>query len=206
MAAGKDPLRLIKRHSVPTLRVSRGRYAGLVNVNELTAQIRAKHRRVLASFLKEIHGPGGRTDAHNVDDPSRRNIPRIPHVQSMDDPRVDISLVGDIAALDWFTSTPGLKGSVLTISIAGHHRLMKTRTSLPTGECDAWAGAVLGEDLIKHAYRAGTLSGSTPCGGATPAGGRLTTVYYRLFLDENGHPMERPEAMSDRELRRMDEL
>lgn len=83
---------------------------------------------------------------------------------------------------------------------------MKTRTSLASGECDAWAGAVLGEDLIQHAYRAGTLSGHTPVGSTTPAGGRLTTVYYRLFLNETGNPMERPEAMNDSELRRMDEL
>lgn len=99
--------------------VSPRRYTGPVNVNELTAQIRTKHRSVLTSFLEEIHGPDGHTDANNVDDPSRRNMPRIPHVRSLDDPRIDISLVGDIAALDWFTSTPGLTGTVLTISIAG---------------------------------------------------------------------------------------
>lgn len=175
-------------------------------MNELREQIRVKHRRALTAFLEEIYGPDGPTGSHNVDDPSKRNMPRISHVRSMDDHRIDISLVGDIAALDWFTSTPGLKGTVLTVSIAGHHRLMKTRTSLASGECDAWAGAVLGKDLIQHAYRAGTLSGHTPAGSRTPAGGRLTTVYYRLFLDENGQPMERPEAMNDSELRRMDEL
>lgn len=177
-----------------------------MNVNELTVQIRAKHRRVLAAFLEEIHGPDGLTHEGNVDDPSQRNVPRIPRVRSLDDPRIDISLVGDIAYLDWFTSTPGLKGMVLTISIAGHHRLMQTRTSLATGECDAWAAAVFGDDLVQHAYRAGALSGSVPSGSAVSAGGRLTTVYYRLFLDEDGRPMDKPEAMSGPELRRMDEI
>lgn len=182
------------------------RYAGVVNVNELSAQIRTKYRRPLATFWEDLHGPAGHTGAHNVDDPGRRQMPSIPRVRSLDDPRIEISLVGDIANLDWFTSTPGLKGRVLTLSIAGHHRLMKTRTSLASGECDAWAAAVLGEDQIRHAYRAGTLSGSVAAGTAAPVGGRLMTVYYRLFLDENGLPMERPDELSDKLLRRMDEL
>lgn len=168
--------------------------------------IRAKHRRALASFREDIHGPAGLTGADNVGDPSRRHMPSIPRVRSLDDPRIDISLVGDLAHLDWFTSTPGLKGTVVTLSIAGHHRLLKTRTSLATGECDAWAAAVLGEDAIKHAYRAGTLSGAIPSASTAAAGGRLTTVYYRLFLDETGHPMDKPVAMDDQLLRRMDEL
>jgi hypothetical protein len=177
-----------------------------VIVNDLSEQIRAKHRRILVSFLYDIHGPWGHTDAYNVDDPSRRNMPCIPRIRSLEQPRINISLVGDIAALDWFTSTPGLKGSVLTISIAGHHRLVKTRTSLATGECDAWATAVLGDDLIKHAYRTGSPNDAAPTMTTAPAGNRLTSVHYQLFLDENGQPMERPEAMSGRELCRMDDL
>lgn len=177
-----------------------------MNVPELSSKIRAKYRRQLASFREDLHGPDGHTGAHNVDAPSSRRMPAIPRVRSLDDPRIEISVVGDIANLDWFTSTPGLKGQVLTLSIAGHHRLMKTRTSLATGECDAWAAAVLGEDQIKHAYRAGALSGSVPTGTVEPVSGRLMTVYYRLFLDDGGLPMERPEEMSDKLLRRMDEL
>lgn len=133
-------------------------------------------------------------------------MPGIPRVRSLEDPRIDISLIGDVADLDWFTSTPGLKGTVLTISIAGHHRLLKTRTSLATGECDAWATAVLGEVAVRHAYRAGTLSDAVSSSSAAAAGGRLTTVYYRLFLDEHGQPMDKPDAMDDQLLRRMDEL
>lgn len=177
-----------------------------MNVNELSEQIRIKYRRSLVSFREDLYGPAGHTGEHNVDDHGGRQMPSIPRVRSLDDPRIEISLVGDIANLDWFTSTPGLKGQVLTLSIAGHHRLMKTRTSLATGEFDAWAAAVLGDDLVHHAYRAGTLSGSAPAGTAMSAGERLMTVYYRLFLDEDGLPMERPEELSDKLLRRMNEL
>lgn len=186
--------------------VSPRRYTNAVNVNELTSQIRTKHRRLLATFLEELHGPHGRTGAHNVGDPSRRNIPRISRVRSLDDPRIDISLAGDIAVLDWFTSTPGLKGTVLTISIAGHHHLMKTRTSLATEEFDTWAAAVLGDDLIKHTYRASTLSGFIPTGSAARVAGRLTTVYYRVFQNNDGQPMGKPDEMNDPDFRRMDEL
>jgi hypothetical protein len=167
-----------------------------VNVDELSVRIQDKYRVELAGFRRKVFGPEGNTGAHNQDDPDR-SIPGLGPVRSLEDRHVGLTVGADVAHLDWFTQTPGMEGSCVTMSIAGHHRVMGTRTSLPTEECDAWMQAVLGVAWSESAYRAGTLSG---------VAGRLSTVYYRLFLDEEGHPMPKPDSVQDRGLRPIDEL
>lgn len=153
-----------------------------MNVNELSARIQQKHREAIEAFRIQVFGPEGHIGPHNDGDPDRR-IPDLGPIRSLWDKHVDLTLGGDVSDLDWLVEDPTLTGTCVTISIAGHHRIMGGRTSLPSGECDAWVQAIFEPGWMDHAYRAGTLSG---------VDGRLSTVYYRMFLDEDGNPMDRP--------------
>lgn len=62
--------------------------------------------------------------------------------------------------------------------------------SLGMGECDAWAEGVLGEDLFTQVSRTGTPSGPAPSGRTVLGRERLTTVCYRIFLNEDVQPMK----------------
>jgi hypothetical protein len=118
-------------------------------------------------------------------------------VASLDNPGISITLAGEVADLGWTEEDPTADGVCLTVSVAGRDRATAERVAPPTGETDAWLLAFLGPEWFRHAYRAGTRSGGN---------GRLTTVYYRLFLDTEGNPIPKPEDYEDADLRRMDEL
>lgn len=167
-----------------------------MNINELSMRIQDKYRQTLTDFRRKILGEEGRSTALNQNDP-HREIPSIGRIRSLEDKHVELTIVADAADLDWFAEDPALEGTCITVSMAGHHRLLGSRTSLPTGECDAWLRAILGAHWADHAYRAGTLSG---------VDGRLSTVYYRLFLDGDDCPMLRPDSYKERGLRKMSEL
>lgn len=167
-----------------------------VDINELRARIQKRHREAIAVFRRKVLGPEGRSGAHNADDPGRR-IPYLGPVRSLWDKRINLTLGGDISDLDWMMEDASATGSCLTLSIAGHHRLTGGRASLPSGECDAWVQAIFDSEWMGHAYRAGTLSGVE---------GRLSTVYYRLFLDPKGEPMPKPRNFDHPGLRPMSEI
>lgn len=167
-----------------------------MDVNELSARIQDKHRIALADFRRRLFGPEGHSGLHNENDPDRR-IPGLGPLRSLEDRHADLTLSADVSDLDWFTEDSSETGSCVTVSIAGHHRVMGGRTSLPSGECDAWVQAILGVAWMDHVYRAGTLSG---------VAGRLSTVYYRLFLDTEGNPKDKPVGFQDMDLRRVSEL
>ncbi|MDO5863447.1 MULTISPECIES: hypothetical protein [Paenarthrobacter] len=168
-----------------------------MEINALTVQIQDKYRKELADFRKKVLGPEGQSHAGNQHE-SRRELPRFGPVRTLTDSKVDLTIVADTSDLDWFAEDPSLVGQrCITISIAGHHRLMGNRTSLPSGECDAWVQAILGLGWTEHVYRAGTVSG---------VAGRPSTVYYRLFLDAESNPRERPEKFKDKEMRPLREL
>lgn len=167
-----------------------------MDINELSTRIQKKHREAIGRFRREILGPEGHSGKHHSNDAGRR-IPGLGPVRSLIDRHVDLTLGGDCADLDWIMEDPPETGSCVTISIAGHHRMTGGRTSLPSGECDAWVREIFGPEWIDHAYRAGTLSG---------VDGRLSTVYYRVFLDGNGEPKQKPANFNHPGLRPMTEL
>ncbi|WP_422758974.1 hypothetical protein [Paenarthrobacter sp. C1] len=168
-----------------------------MDIHTLTVQIQDKYRRELADFRKKVLGPEGRSHAGNQHE-SGRELPRFGPVRTLTDSKVDLTIVADTADLDWFAEDPSLVGQrCITISLAGHHRLMGNRTSLPSGESDAWVQAILGDGWTEHVYRAGTLSG---------VAGRVSTVYYRLFLDADSNPRVRPDTFRDKELRPLRDL
>lgn len=167
-----------------------------MDVNELSARIQKKHREAIAGFRAKIFGPEGHSGAHNESDPDRR-IPGLGPVRSLRDKHVDLTLGGDVADLSWLMEDPTVTGTCVTLSVAGHHRVMGGRASLPAGECDAWVQAIFDPGWMDHAHRAGTLSG---------VAGRLSTVYYRMFLDKDGKPMDRPVNFDHPGLRLMGQL
>ena len=163
----------------------------------MSEQILNKCREELADFRKRILGPEGRSHAGNQQQ-ERRELPRFGPIRSLTDSKVDLTIVADTSDMDWFAGDPSLvRQRCVTVSLAGHHRLMGNRTSLLSGECDAWVQAILGVGWTENVYRAGTLSGVS---------GQLSTVYYRLFLDGESNPRERPESFKDKELRPLKDL
>ena len=166
-----------------------------MNVDELRQTIRKKYGEDLLLFRDRLLGPDGRTDAENSSNPLERNIPSMGE-RSVTDRFVDISVIADVADTGWLWNNHALPGSCITISFAGHHRQLGTRVSLPSGECDAWASEIVGNAWAPFLYRAGTLSGPS----------RLSTAYYRVFLDEHGSPVMKPAAVQDGELRHISEL
>ena len=169
-----------------------------MDVDELRRAIRRKHGDDLERFREWFLGPDGRTNDETMGNPSARKIPGIGK-RSLTDRFVDLSIGADVVDTGWFFEDPVLEGSCITVSFAGHHRQLGTRVSLPSGECDAWACEIVGQDWAPYLYRAGTLSG-------VKSAGRLTTVYYRLFLDGAGAPIMKPEGIEGEQLRHISEL
>lgn len=166
-----------------------------MDVPELAARIVKKYGEKIEALVRKVTGPQGHTGPATIDDPSR-HIPSLGPVRSLYDARVDLTLGSDISDLAWLTEDTVAEGTCLTLSIAGHHRVTGARVPLPSGECDAWLRAIFPQ-WAPAAYRAGTLSGVDQ---------RLTTVYYRVFFDAAGEPMQKPEHFNHPGLRPLNEL
>jgi len=169
-----------------------------MDVDELRRAIRKKHGDDLERFRALFLGPEGRTNGENSSNPLERKMPMMGH-RALTDRHVDLTVSADVVDTGWFFENPDLEGSCATVSFAGHHRQLGTRVSLPSGECDAWASEIVGDQWAAYLYRAGTLSGVSGTG-------RLSTVYYRVFLDGTGDPVMKPEAIVHEQLRHISEL
>lgn len=167
-----------------------------MNVEELGTQIRAKYGKEVEGFRDRVLGPEGRTGPDTKIEEGKSTMPSA-SFRSLTDRHALISVVGDVCDTSWLEQNPDLAGSVMTLSIAGRHRLLGGRTSLPSGECDAWAIEIVGQERAPYLYRAGTLTG---------VAGRLSTVYYRVFMNDEGIPVAKPDAVSHPQLRRISEL
>ncbi|MGO4433861.1 hypothetical protein AB4Y88_11345 [Paenarthrobacter sp. RAF9] len=164
-------------------------------MNELTTRIQIQHNHELSAFRQDITSApyqGATIPSLNA---GRRSV-RMSPVQSVEDGNANLTIVADVEGLARFTADKGLKGSCITVSIAGHRRNTGSRVHLPLAECDAWIEAILGGSWITHVYRAGYK--------AEPDG-RLDIASYRLFLDERRNPVSKPQAVADTTLRRLEE-
>lgn len=171
------------------------RYVGGMNVEELRAKIRTRHADSVDRFRAAVLGPEGRNGPDTKPINGRSPFPSISH-PSVSDRHAAISVVGDVAELAWLQENPELSGLVMTLSIAGRHRLLGQRMSLPSGECDAWISEIIGEDLLPFLYRAGSLSGT----------GMVSTVYYKVFMNEQRAAVTKPAGVEHPELRPLTEL
>ena len=154
---------------------------------ELRRTIERKHRDKLEQFRRafmleenvfDVHRPHGEQRPLNVG-PFR----------SVSDKFAELTFGADRSALSYIEETPGLAGYKVTISMAGHHRVMRTRLPLSVEETDAWLYAILGDEWAGHSYHGGAMTGVNENGGR----GGLTTVYYMLFLTDELRPMPRPD-------------
>lgn len=167
-----------------------------MNVDEMRAQIRKKYGMEVDGFRSRVLSPEGRTGPDTRIEAGKSPMPST-SFHSLTDRHALISIAGDVCDTSWLEQDPDLTGSVMTLSIAGRHRLLGGRMSLPSGECDAWAMEIVGPDRAPYLYRAGTMIG---------VAGRLTTVYYRVFLDEEGHPAMKPQSVNHPQLCHLGEL
>lgn len=166
-----------------------------MNVGELRAKIRTRHANSVERFRAAVLGPEGRNGPDTMAVNGRSPFPSISH-PSVSDRHAAISVVGDVADLAWLQENPELSGFVMTLSIAGRHRVLGQRMSLPSGECDAWISEIVGEDLLPFVYRAGSLSGT----------GMVSTVYYKIFMDEHKSAITKPAGVDHPQLRPLSEL
>lgn len=167
-----------------------------MNVDDLRAKIRGKHAASIEQFRSAVLGPEGLNGPETKAVNGRSPFPSISH-PSVTDRHAAISVVGDVAELAWLKENPNLPGFVMTLSIAGRHKLLGERMSLPSGECDAWISEIVGDDLLPFVYRAGTLSG---------VAGRASTVYYNVFMDETRAGVMKPDGVDHPQLRHLSEL
>ncbi|MBT2588405.1 hypothetical protein [Arthrobacter sp. ISL-95] len=113
-------------------------------------------------------------------------------MQSFEDTNTNLTIAAHTDELAWFTAEPVGPGTCITVIIAGHSRETGIRAPLPLDECDTWAHVILGPAWITHTYKAST------CGNIR---GHLHLLRYRVFLDDQGNPIGRPDQIGDDEFR-----
>lgn len=157
-----------------------------MSTNELRRTIEKKHRDALDRFK------GAFMDDAALFSESRRygenRTQNIGSLKSVTDRHAELTFGADRATLSYATEVPGLSGFRITLSMAGHHRMMGSRVHLSVEETDAWLYSILGDEWADHSYHAGAMTGTSVGGGAS----RLTTVYYLLYLSEDGQPIPQP--------------
>lgn len=161
-----------------------------MDIDQLARTIRQKHRREISALHHELFGEDGTLSKQTIDNENRKT-PRIGPVASLTERFTKLTIVADMADLAFLDQNPSLEGTCVTVSIAGHHRVMDSRVPVNIAEAKAWIRVVLGDKWAPHAYQQGTLSG---------VGGRATTMYFRLFLDAGYRPCTRPDKFGGPEL------
>ncbi|MGP0222520.1 MULTISPECIES: hypothetical protein [unclassified Paenarthrobacter] len=165
-----------------------------MTTTQLTTRIQVQHTQELASFRQDITSPPYQAGTPTALNAARRSV-RMGPVQSVEDGNANLTIVGDVEGLAWFTADKGLLGSCITVSIAGHRRSTGSRVQLSLAECDAWIEAILGGSWLNQVYRSGT---------SVVRDGRLDVASYRLFMDERSNPMAKPKTVVDDTLRRLE--
>lgn len=150
---------------------------------ELRKTIEKRHSDALSRFKRTFMDDA---NLFSEDRPYEGNRPaNLGPLKSVTDRHAEITFGADRAKLSYATTTPGLPGFKLTLSMAGHHRMMGSRVPLSVEETDAWLYATFGDEWADHSYHAGAMSGVS---------GRFTTVFYLLYLSEDLQPIPQPQA------------
>lgn len=114
--------------------------------------------------------------------------PRLGPVKSVTDRHALLTVVADVVDQAVMLEDEQLEGSLLTFSVAAHHRQLHTRLTVDVDEAAEWVRTILGDPWGEHIHAGGTLS--TTATGNGPQ--RLTTQYFYLFITPLGQPHDPP--------------
>lgn len=111
-------------------------------------------------------------------------------VKSVTDRHAQLTIVADVVDQAVMLEDDQLSGSMLTFSVASHHRQLHSRLTVNLEEAVAWIRTILGTDWSDHVHAGGALS--TTATGQGPQ--RLTTQFFYLFITPTGKPHDPPAA------------
>ena len=117
-----------------------------------------------------------------------QTLQRLGPVKSLTDRHAQLTIVADVVEQAVMLEDDQLSGSLLTFSVASHHRQLHSRLTVNLEEAVAWIRAILGPDWSEHVYAGGALS--TTGSGRGPQ--RLTTQFFYLFITPAGVPHNPP--------------
>lgn len=120
------------------------------------------------------------------------NLRGLGPIKSVTDRHAELTVVGDTTDQSAMLEDPTREGVIITLSVAAHHRQLRSRLRGDVDESVAWIVEILGEEWAAHAYAAGALS-TTRNRDDVPT---LTTQYFYVFIGPDGAPQHAPESFS----------
>lgn len=118
-----------------------------------------------------------------------QTLQRFGPVKSVTDRHAELTIVADVVEQAVMLEDDQLSGSLLTFSVASHHRQLHSRLTVNLEEAAAWIRTILGPNWSEYVYAGGALS--TTRSGQGPQ--RLTTQFFYLFITPSGKPHDPPD-------------
>lgn len=107
-------------------------------------------------------------------------------LKSVTDRHAELTIVGDVTDQSVLLEDEEREGMVVTLSIAAHHRQLRSRLRVKSDEAAAWIATIIGEEWADRVHAAGALS--TTANSQSP----LTTQFFYVFVGRDGRPQESP--------------
>jgi hypothetical protein len=158
--------------------------------NELVGRLERRHADELQRFRRSLMDDANLYSAARPWDISNP-MTKLGPLRSLTDRHANLTFTADRAEMAYASENPNLTGHKITLSIAGHHRMMNSRVMLSLDETDAWLYAILGKEWADHSYHAGALT------GVSTGLNKRATIYYYLYLSQDGDPITRPDDGND---------
>lgn len=170
-------------------------WATLAGMVDVKFQAR-KHENEIRTFRRYLFSDAADSSAWvgSGDVDSMPTLQRVGPVKSVTDRHAELTIVGDMVDQAVMLDNPERTGMILTLSVAAHHRLLRSRLTVDAGEAAAWIKTIVGEEWVEQAYAAGELSGRAE--GHGHPGARLTTQFFYVFIGSDGKPQDPPAAFA----------
>lgn len=154
----------------------------------LKTQVR-KHAAEIRSFRRNLFSHhADASDWLRTGDPSQMaRIARLGPINSVVNRHAELTFVGDNADQAARLDDPSRDGTVLTLSVAAHHRQLRSRLAVDNGEAEAWIAEILGAEWAHQAWAAGALSTT---GEPHQSAQKLTTLFFYVFIGADGKAQE----------------
>lgn len=168
----------------------------MVDLRTLTrkhdSEIRAFRRYLFTDEADSTSAIVSDTEFAKVLSGDRPGPQRFGPVNSVTDRHAALTVVADLVDQAAMLEDEQLTGSILTLSVAAHHRQLQSRLTVDPDEAAAWIRALLGDTWSAHVRAAGALSTTSTGSGAQ----RLTTLFFYLFIAPDGRPHNPPASFS----------